>query len=51
MYSVQFMEQEGAMTLLQCWLAIDNFQQLLSERHGTYDGSEAQSDAMVVYEK
>ena len=45
------MEQEGAMDLLQCWLAMDNFQQQLSERHGYYDGMEAQNDAMVIYEK
>lgn len=47
----QFMEQEGAIDLLQCWLAIDNFQQQLSSQHGKYDGIEAQNDAMVIYEK
>ena len=45
------MEQEDAIDLLQCWLAIDNFQQQLSSQHGHYDATEAQNDAMVIYDK
>lgn len=45
------MDQEGASDLLQCWLAMENFQQQLSEHHGRYDASEAQKDAMVIYDK
>ena len=48
---VQYMEQEGVMPLLQCWLDLDSFQQLLASRQGCYDGLEAQNDAMVIYDK
>lgn len=47
----QFMEQESGSKLLQCFLAIHNFQEQLTEQYGTYDGSMAQSDAMVIYDK
>lgn len=45
------MEQENARDLLQCWLDLESFQQLLSDSHGQYDGSQAQTDAIVLYEK
>ncbi|ELT87067.1 hypothetical protein CAPTEDRAFT_222842 [Capitella teleta] len=48
-YFMEFMEQEGAMPLLQCWLDLDSFQQHLGS--APYDGMQAQSDAMVLYEK
>ena len=48
---LQFMEQEGARDLLQCWLDLENYQQLLSSCHGQYDGNQAQTDAIVLYEK
>ena len=47
----QFMEQEGGSDLLQFWLATDNFQQHLLSCEGEYDGMQAQSDAMVIYDK
>lgn len=45
------MEQEGGSKLLQFWLAVDNFQQHLLSYDDNYDGMEAQSDAMVLYDK
>lgn len=45
------MEQEGGSDLLQFWLATDNFQQHLLSCDGHYDGMQAQSDAMVIYDK
>ncbi len=45
------MEQEGVGKLLQCFLAMHNFQQQLTEQYGKYDETEAQSDAMVIYDK
>ena len=47
----QYLEQEGGSNLLQFWIAADNFQQLLLSSDGVYDGMEAQSDAMVIYDK
>ncbi len=47
----QFMEQEGGSKLLQCFLAIHNFQEQLTEQYGEYDGTMAQDDAMVIYDK
>ena len=47
----QFMEQEGGSDLLQFWLATDNFQQHLLSCEGEYDGMQAQSDAVVIYDK
>ena len=47
--SLQFAEQENASALLQFWMAVDNFQgQLESD---LYSAKEAQSDAMILYEK
>lgn len=51
MYYFQYMEQEGAMNLLQFWMAAENFQQHLASRFGHYDPIEAQNDAMVFYDK
>lgn len=47
----QYMEQEGGSDLLQFLLATDNFQQHLLSCDGHYDGMQAQSDAMVIYDK
>jgi len=45
------MEREDAMNLLQCWLELDSFQQQLASQQGHYDIQQAQSDAMVIYDK
>ena len=45
---LQFMEQEGARHLMQFWMAADNFQQQLIQQEGTYDGMQAQNDAMIL---
>ncbi|XP_062588041.1 A-kinase anchor protein 10, mitochondrial-like [Saccostrea cucullata] len=50
-YFMEYMEQEGGSELLQFWLAVDNFRQHLMSFEGTYDGMQAQSDAMVLYDK
>ncbi|XP_064612788.1 A-kinase anchor protein 10, mitochondrial-like [Liolophura sinensis] len=49
-YFMEFIEQEGASNLLQFVMAADNFQQHLQAMSG-YDGVQAQSDAMVLYDK
>ncbi|XP_033118787.1 A-kinase anchor protein 10, mitochondrial-like [Anneissia japonica] len=48
---MEYMEQEKCLNLLQFYLAADNFQQQLLTEQGQYDGMEAQSDAMVLYDK
>ncbi|XP_071944999.1 A-kinase anchor protein 10, mitochondrial-like [Antedon mediterranea] len=48
---MEYMEQEKCLNLLQFYLAADNFQQQLLTQEGQYDGMEAQSDAMVLYDK
>ncbi|KAH9502434.1 A-kinase anchor protein 10, mitochondrial [Bulinus truncatus] len=50
-YFMEFMEQEGASDLMQMWLAADNFQQQLISTNGSYDGDQAQLDAMVIYDR
>lgn len=49
--SLQYMEKEEAMNILQFWLAADNFQNQLASKRGQYDGQEAQNDAMILYDK
>lgn len=49
--SLQYMEKEEAMNVLQFWLAGDNFQNQLAAKKGQYDGQEAQNDAMILYDK
>ncbi|KAK7488210.1 hypothetical protein BaRGS_00020517 [Batillaria attramentaria] len=50
-YFMEFMEQEGASHLMQFWMAADNFQQQLIQQAGQYDGMQAQSDAMILYDR
>ncbi|XP_038059188.1 A-kinase anchor protein 10, mitochondrial-like [Patiria miniata] len=50
-YFMEYLEQEGAVHLLQFWLAAENFQKHLLSEQGQYDSGEAQSDAMVLYDK
>ncbi|XP_071493415.1 A-kinase anchor protein 10, mitochondrial-like [Diadema antillarum] len=50
-YFMEYLEQENAVHLLQFWLAGENFQQHLLSQQGQYDPVEAQSDAMVLYDK
>lgn len=49
--SIQYMEKEDAMNVLQFWLAAENFQDQLAAKKGQYDGQEAQNDAMILYDK
>ncbi|CAD5126181.1 DgyrCDS14351 [Dimorphilus gyrociliatus] len=41
-YFMEFMEREGGSILIECWIAMDNFE---------YGESAAQEDAMVIYDK
>ncbi|XP_070204322.1 A-kinase anchor protein 10, mitochondrial-like isoform X2 [Littorina saxatilis] len=50
-YFMEFMEQENAQHLMQLWMAVDNFWQQLIQQEGGYDGMQAQSDAMVLYDR
>lgn len=50
-FSLQYIEKEEAMNILQFWLAADNFQNQLAAKKGQYDGLEAQNDAMILYDK
>ncbi|XP_003791112.1 A-kinase anchor protein 10, mitochondrial [Otolemur garnettii] len=50
-YFSEYMEKEDAVNILQFWLAADNFQSQLAAKKGQYDGQEAQSDAMILYDK
>lgn len=47
----QFMEQEGQRALLEFWLAAHNFSSQLQEGGSKIDIEQAQSDAIVLYEK
>lgn len=45
------MEQEGGSNILQFWIAVENFEKHLKSHEAGYDGMQAQSDAMVLYNK
>ena len=49
----QFMELEGLTSLLQCLLAMDNFQQHLSDQqqHRKQLSELSQNDAVIIYDK
>ncbi|KAK7870728.1 hypothetical protein R5R35_009880 [Gryllus longicercus] len=50
-YFMEFMEQEGNRNLLEFWMSAENFHQQLMSRKGNYDVLEAQSDAIILYDK
>lgn len=50
-YFMEFLEQEGVRNLLEFWLAATNLQQQLEQQKQFYDPVEAQSDAVVLYDK
>lgn len=50
-YFMEFLEQEGTASLLEFWLAATNFQQQLTDQHGSYNPEEAQNDAVILYDK
>lgn len=50
-YFMEFMEQEHNQNLLEFWMSAENFNQHLMIKKGNYDASEAQSDAIVLYDK
>lgn len=50
-YFMEFLEQENNRSLLEFWLAASNFQQQLYDQKEFFDPVEAQSDAVVLYDK
>ncbi|GFN76823.1 A kinase anchor protein 10, mitochondrial [Plakobranchus ocellatus] len=50
-YFMEYIEQEGASDLMQVWLCASNFQQQLLITKSSYDPIQAQTDAMVIYDK
>lgn len=50
-YFTEFMEEQKAITLLQCFLDLDNFHRHLLSQGVDYNADEAQNDAMIIYDK
>lgn len=50
-YFMEFIEQENQRGLLDFWIAATNFQQQLRDQKEFFDAIEAQSDAIVLYDK
>ncbi|KAK5644692.1 hypothetical protein RI129_005992 [Pyrocoelia pectoralis] len=50
-YFMEFLEQENSRNLLEFWIAASNFQLQLNEQKEFFDPIEAQSDAVVLYDK
>lgn len=50
-YFMEFLEQENSRSLLEFWIAASNFQLQLNEQKEFFDPVEAQSDAVVLYDK
>lgn len=50
-YFMEFLEQEGQRHYLEFWVAAINFRKLLNDSDDEYDIGQAQSDALVLYEK
>lgn len=50
-YFMEFLEQEHCRPLLDFWVAATNFQQQLHDQKEFFDPIEAQTDAVVLYDK
>lgn len=50
-YFMEYLEQENQRPLLEFWIAASNFQQQLNDQKEFFDPMEAQSDAVVLYDK
>ncbi len=50
-FLLQFMEQEGASSLLQFWLTADNFHHQLSSPGHVHDPSVDTADAISIYDR
>lgn len=50
-YFMEFLDQENHRNLLEFWLAATNFHQHLQNQGELFDANEAQSDAVVLYDK
>ena len=48
---MEFLEQEGGTNLLEFCISALNFQQQYEEEGKNYNSNQAQSDAMVLYDK
>jgi len=51
LHSLQFMELENKRELLDFWMSAISYKQNLLEKKGAADPEEAQSDAVIIYEK
>lgn len=50
-YFMEYLEQENQRCLLEFWVAASNFQQQLRDQKDFFDPVEAQTDAVVLYDK
>lgn len=50
-YFMEYLEQENQRPLLEFWIAASNFQQQLQYQKEFFDAAEAQTDAVVLYDK
>ncbi|CAG9854585.1 unnamed protein product [Phyllotreta striolata] len=50
-YFMEFLEQENQRCLLEFWIAASNFQQQIQDQKEFFDPLEAQTDAVVLYDK
>lgn len=50
-FILQFMELENKRELLDFWMSVINYKQNLLDKKGAIDPEEAQSDAVIIYEK
>ncbi|XP_015603187.1 A-kinase anchor protein 10, mitochondrial [Cephus cinctus] len=50
-YFMEFMELENKRELLDFWMAAVNYKQNLLEKDGTTDPLEAETDALIIYDK
>lgn len=50
-YFMEYLEQENHRSLLEFWMAASNFQQQLHDQKEFFDPVEAQTDAVVLYDK
>ncbi|XP_028146837.1 A-kinase anchor protein 10, mitochondrial [Diabrotica virgifera virgifera] len=50
-YFMEYLEQENQRSLLEFWIAASNFQQQLHDQKDFFDHVEAQTDAVVLYDK
>lgn len=48
---LQFVEQEGCQRVIEFWQTATNFEQQLQTAVETYNPTQAQNDAILIYDK